>query len=102
VQLHSQEPRTTLDIDLAVRTFADIPRDALTKAGFIHEGRHQHSDNWRAPGSGPRAQRTAIQFSSEDVGIDVAHRSRLSATPIRPESEPFNAARKAWTASTLR
>jgi hypothetical protein len=72
VQLHSQEPRTTLDIDLAVRTFADIPRDALTKAGFIHEGRHQHSDNWRAPGSGPRAQRTAIQFSSEDVGIDAA------------------------------
>jgi hypothetical protein len=69
MQLHSEEPRTTLDIDLAVRTFADIPRDALTKAGFIHEGHHPHSD---APGSGPRAQRTAIQFSSEDVGIDAA------------------------------
>jgi hypothetical protein len=37
VQLHSQEPRTTLDIDLAVRTFADIPRDALTEAGFIQD-----------------------------------------------------------------
>jgi hypothetical protein len=72
VQLHSQEPRTTLDIDLAVRTFAEIPRDALTEAGFVHEGRHEHSDNWRAPGSGPRSQRTAIQFSAEDVGIEAA------------------------------
>ena len=72
MQLHSREPRTTLDIDLAVRTFADIPRDALTKAGFIHEGHHPHSDNWRAPGAGPRAQRTAIRFSSEDVGIGAA------------------------------
>ena len=52
VQLHTSEPRTTLDIDLAVRTFNDIPRDALAQAGFEHDGRHQHSDNWRAPGSG--------------------------------------------------
>jgi hypothetical protein len=72
MQLHSQQPRTTLDIDLAVRTFAEIPRDALAKAGFVHEGRQAHSDNWRAPGDAPRAQRTAIQFSSEDVGIDAA------------------------------
>jgi hypothetical protein len=72
MQLHSREPRTTLDIDLAVRTFAEIPGDALTKAGFVHEGRQAHSDNWRAPGPSPRAQRPAIQFSSEDVGIDDA------------------------------
>jgi hypothetical protein len=72
VQLYSREPRTTLDVDLAVRRFADIPRDALTQAGFTHEGRHLHSDNWRAPGSAPRPQRTAIQFSAEDVGIDDA------------------------------
>ncbi len=71
IQLYSQEPRTTLDVDLAVRRFADIPRDALMKAGFTHEGRHPHSD-WRAPGSAPRQQRTAIQFSAEDVGIDDA------------------------------
>ena len=72
VQLHSQEPRTTLDIDLAVRTFAEIPREALLRAGFEYEGRFPHSDNWRAPGSTPRTQRTAIQFSAEDVGIDSA------------------------------
>jgi hypothetical protein len=72
MQLYSREPRTTLDIDLAVARYDQIPRSALMKAGFVHEGRHPHSDNWRAPGSAPREQRTAIQFSSEDVGIDDA------------------------------
>jgi hypothetical protein len=72
MQLYSQEPRTTLDIDLAVAKYDQIPSAALTEAGFVHEGRHPHSDNWRAPGSAPREQRTAIQFSSEDIGIEDA------------------------------
>jgi hypothetical protein len=72
MQLYSREPRTTLDIDLAVAKYNQIPSDALVKAGFVHEGRHPHSDNWRGPGSAPREQRTAIQFSSEDVGIEDA------------------------------
>jgi hypothetical protein len=72
MQLYSREPRTTLDVDLAVVRYDAIPRAALAKAGFTHEGRHPHSDNWRAPGSGPRSQRTAVQFSSEDVGIESA------------------------------
>ena len=69
VQLHTAEPRSTLDIDLAVPTYADIPRQALLAAGFEHTGRHEHSDNWRAPGSVPLKQRTAVQFSAEDEGI---------------------------------
>jgi hypothetical protein len=72
MQLYSREPRTTLDIDLAVKTFADIPHEALTRAGFVHEGRHTHSDNWRAAGAGPRSQRVPVQFSSEDIGIEAA------------------------------
>ena len=72
MQLYSREPRTTLDIDLAVKRFSDIPSEALTKAGFVHEGRHAHSDNWRAPGAGPRSQRVPVQFSAEDIGIDAA------------------------------
>jgi Nucleotidyl transferase AbiEii toxin, Type IV TA system len=72
LQLHSEEPRTTLDIDLAVPTFSDIPVEALRSAGFEHEQRFPHSDNWRAPGSEPRTRRTAIQFSAEDVGIAAA------------------------------
>jgi predicted nucleotidyltransferase len=72
MQIHSAEPRTTLDIDLAVRSFAEVPCDSLAEAGFSHEGRHAHSDNWRAPGTGPRSLRTPVQFSSEDVGIEQA------------------------------
>jgi hypothetical protein len=72
MQIYSEEPRTTLDVDLAVARFDQIPRDALLKAGFLHEGRHQHSDNWRAPGPQPKNERIAIQFSAEDVGIEDA------------------------------
>jgi hypothetical protein len=78
VQLHSREPRTTLDIDVAVPTFTDIPHDALGRAGFEHEGRQEHSDNWRAPGPGPRSERTAIKFSAADVGIaDAVARAEM-------------------------
>ncbi len=69
MQLHTADPRTTLDIELAVPTYADVPRQALLAAGFEHTGRHEHSDNWRAPGSGPLKRRTAVQFSAEDEGI---------------------------------
>lgn len=72
IQLHSDEPRTTLDIDIAVPTFADVPAVALAAAGFEHDEQHTHSDNWRAPGSGPRRHRVAVQFSAEDVGIGAA------------------------------
>ncbi|MBA2320299.1 MAG: nucleotidyl transferase AbiEii/AbiGii toxin family protein [Deltaproteobacteria bacterium] len=75
VQIHTAEPRTTLDIDLALRSHADLPRDALLAAGFEHTGTHAHSDNWRAPGAGGPKTRTAVQFSAEDVGLAdaVAH-----------------------------
>lgn len=44
----------------------------MRRAGFEHTGRHDHSDNWRAPGPGALKQRTAVQFSAEDAGIDDA------------------------------
>ena len=75
VQIRTTEPRTTLDIDVAVPRFDDVPRAALLAAGFVHTGRHEHSDNWRAPSAGPGSLQTAVQFSAEDVGIAdaVAH-----------------------------
>ena len=75
VQIRTTEPRTTLVIDVAVPRFDDVPRAALLAAGFDHTGRHEHSDNWRAPPSGPGGLLTAVQFSAEDVGITdaVAH-----------------------------
>ncbi len=72
VQLRTSEPRTTLDIDVAVRWFADVPHDALLAAGFEHTGRHEHSDNWLAPSTSETAPRVAVQFSAEDVGIAEA------------------------------
>lgn len=69
VQIRTVEPRTTLDIDVAVPRFSDVPAEALVAAGFKHTGRHGHSDNWRAPGEGPAIAMTAVQFSAEDVGI---------------------------------
>ena len=72
LQIRTTEPRTTLDIDVAVPRFADVPRDALLAAGFDHTGRHEHSDNWRAPPTGPSGLRTPVQFSAEDVGIAEA------------------------------
>ena len=74
IQLHTAEPRSTLDIDVAVSTYAEVPREALLDAGFEHTGRHEHSDNWRAPGPGPLQRRTAVQFSAEDDGIADAVR----------------------------
>jgi hypothetical protein len=75
IQIRTAEPRTTLDIDIAVPRFDDVPRSALLAAGFDHVGRHEHSDNWRSPPARPDGVRTAVQFSAEDVGIPdaVAH-----------------------------
>ena len=74
IQLHTAEPRSTLDIDVAVPTYAEVPQEALLGAGFEHTGRHEHSDKWRAPGPGPLQARTAVQFSAEDEGIADAVR----------------------------
>src|ERR1041384_7094711 len=53
LQIHQAEPRTTLDIDLAVPSFEAIPRDALRAAGFSLGGRFAHSENWVGPGDVP-------------------------------------------------
>lgn len=65
VQIHTEEPRTTLDLDIALRSKSDVPAEALLAAGFKHEGTFEFSDNWRAPGPLPRKQRTAVQFSAD-------------------------------------
>ena len=46
LQVHQEEPRTTLDIDLAVRDLDLIPRIELEQAGFCWTGRFAHSENW--------------------------------------------------------
>jgi hypothetical protein len=78
LQLHSEEPRTTRDIDLAVRTFDDVPANQLRSAGFEYVGRFPHSDNWIAPGPGPKETRTPVQFSADEGMAGAIER----ATPV--------------------
>lgn len=71
VQIHTEEPRTTLDLDIALRSKGDVPTEALLAAGFKHEGAFEFSDNWRAPGPLPRRQRTAVQFSADALTAEA-------------------------------
>lgn len=59
VQLHRDEPRTTLDIDVAVLDRLRIPRAALERAGFAMTGSFEHSENWRGQDGTP------VQFTDD-------------------------------------
>lgn len=58
LQIHA-EPRTTLDVDLAVVSCEQIPRHLLEAAGFQFRGRFSHSENWVGPESTP------VQFTDD-------------------------------------
>lgn len=80
LQVHQAEPRTTLDIDLAVTDFAEIPRSALEAAGFRETGRFQHSHNWIS------AEGTPIQFTADPLLVEAIGRAeviRLEGTALR-------------------
>jgi hypothetical protein len=59
IQLWRSEPRTTLDIDVAVASYEDLPKQVLTEAGFRFLARHAHSENWTGPGEVP------VQFTAD-------------------------------------
>jgi hypothetical protein len=65
VQLYTEEPRTTADLDIAVRGSDEIPRDELLRCGFMFTASHSWSENWRGPASqGTSAKsRVLVQFS---------------------------------------
>lgn len=71
VQIHTKEPRTTLDLDIALRSKSDVPVEALLAAGFKRERTFEFSDNWRAPGPLPRKQRTVVQFSADALTAEA-------------------------------
>lgn len=80
LQIHQAEPRTTLDIDLAVPSFADIPHDALLQAGFVLGGRFSHAENWVGPAGVP------VQFTDDPALGGVIRRAvhlDLAGTPLR-------------------
>ena len=53
LQVHQAEPRTTLDIDVAVATYNLLPRAQLESAGFTCTGRFSPSENWIGPEGTP-------------------------------------------------
>ncbi len=59
LQVHQQEPRTTLDIDVALASLGELPRAALVQAGFHESGRYAHSHNWVGPDGTP------VQFTDD-------------------------------------
>jgi hypothetical protein len=67
VQLYSSDPRTTADIDVALLSRYDVPRELLLDAGFEFEKIYPWSENWRSPGPGTKKQRVAVQFSSDEL-----------------------------------
>jgi hypothetical protein len=80
LQIHQAEPRTTLDIDLAVLSFELLPRELLTHAGFVMSGRSSHSENWIGPGAVP------VQFTDDpalSAAVERAEQLDLAGVPLR-------------------
>lgn len=80
LQVQQAEPRTTLDIDLAVPDRSELPRTRLESQGFTETGRYQHSDNWLGPGGTP------IQFTDDPAllpAIERADEVDVEGVPLR-------------------
>lgn len=80
VQVHQREPRTTLDIDVAVIGRGAIPRDALLAAGFRFHETFRHSENWFA------ADGTPVQFTDDPIlapAIAAADQIVVENVPLR-------------------
>jgi len=80
LQIHQAEPRTTLDIDLAVHDVTALPDGALLAGGFTRTGVFPHSVNWVGPGGTP------VQFSDDPAFREAIERSATSTvdgTPLR-------------------
>lgn len=74
LQIRQDEPRTTLDIDVALLDRSQIPRARLEGAGFRRTGSFEHSENWEGPDSTP------LQFADDDW---------MSSAVIEAEPVPF-------------
>jgi hypothetical protein len=98
LQVHQAEPRTTLDIDVAVVTYGMLPRTQLEAAGFTCTGRFSHSENWVGPEGTPvqftddpalaEAITRAEEIELEDVRLRVVSRADLLHEKLRAASDP--------------
>jgi len=80
LQIHQTEPRTTLDIDIAVTDVNALPEAVMTAAGLIKTGEFPHSVNWVGAGGTP------VQFSDDHAFLEALARAGVSivdGTPLR-------------------
>ena len=80
LQVHHPDPRTTVDIDIAVLRRDAIPRDRLALADFRQTGSFEHSENWAA------ADGTPVQFTDDPAfasGIESAEETVLDGVHLR-------------------
>ncbi len=69
LQVHTSDPRTTVDIDVAVPERDAIPAGALEAAGFRHSGSYEYTENWISPDD------IAVQFSAGPEWADIVARA---------------------------
>ncbi len=77
LQLYSEEPRTTIDVDIAVSSRDRIPREQLRAAGFAFEKTYRWTENWRGP-AGPGEVGVAVQFSEHAGPVERAVHKRVA------------------------
>ncbi len=80
LQVHSREPRATLDVVVALLSRKDLPGDRLRASGFTESGEFAHSVNWVGPGSVP------VQFTDDPAlgpAVRAADSVDLDGTPVR-------------------
>jgi hypothetical protein len=98
LQIHQRDPRTTLDIDLAVLERSAIPAERLRAAGFHPTGSFEHPENWEGPESVPvqftddPALREAIARAEvvvvRDVELRVLQKPDLLREKLRAGADP--------------
>jgi hypothetical protein len=84
VQVHRREPRTTLDIDVAIADLGALPRQALVAAGFTRTGSFADSENSQGP------EQTPVQFTADvalAAAVSRAGEIDLDGTPLRVVSK---------------
>lgn len=98
LQVHQAEPRTTLDIDIAVAAYGQIPRAQLEAAGFTWTGRFSHSEKRIGPEATPvqftddpalaEAITRAEEIELEGVRLSIISRADLLHEKLRAASDP--------------
>ena len=80
VQIQRREPRTTLDIDLALHARSDWPAAAFEREGFRRTGAFEHSENWES------ADGTPVQITDDPLlaaSIERAETVEIDGLPLR-------------------